>query len=201
MTTFKLLLSGGGFRATLFHLGVLRYLKETRRLELVKEVYSVSGGSIIAAHFATNYLEYTANDDKQFNEVANDLIAFVQSGHREKTIRLRLLFWIFVLFCLVTSTLFLLGVARAEYPIWGIVFFLLAITVQFFFLRWWERWTRPINVHIRACSALYNNKSLGSLVNVPIILHLLSTNLTTGKWTPIIGPPAGKIKIENLPAF
>ena len=48
-----LALSGGGFRATLFHLGVVRFLYETGSLTSVKRISAVSGGSILAAHFST----------------------------------------------------------------------------------------------------------------------------------------------------
>ena len=42
-----LALSGGGFRAAVFHLGVLRYLAEQELLEHVTQVSSVSGGSLV----------------------------------------------------------------------------------------------------------------------------------------------------------
>lgn len=48
-----LCLSGGGFRATLFHLGGLRRLNELGLLGRIDVISSVSGGSIIAAHLAT----------------------------------------------------------------------------------------------------------------------------------------------------
>src|SRR5258705_13417197 len=41
-----LCLSGGGFRATLFHLGALRRLNELGLLSTMKKISSVSGGSI-----------------------------------------------------------------------------------------------------------------------------------------------------------
>jgi len=44
-----LCLSGGGYRAALFHLGALRRLNELRILSRVETVSSVSGGSILAA--------------------------------------------------------------------------------------------------------------------------------------------------------
>ena len=47
-----LCLSGGGFRAALFHLGALRRLAETGALAAVDTVSSVSGGSIVAGHLA-----------------------------------------------------------------------------------------------------------------------------------------------------
>src|SRR5438270_4212515 len=48
-----LALSGGGYRAALFHLGGLRRLDELGILQQVTTVSSVSGGSIISAHLAT----------------------------------------------------------------------------------------------------------------------------------------------------
>ena len=47
-----LCLSGGGYRAALFHLGALRRLNELGLLSQVDAISSVSGGSILAAHLA-----------------------------------------------------------------------------------------------------------------------------------------------------
>jgi NTE family protein len=47
-----LCLSGGGFRASLFHLGALRRLNELGILSQVDCLSSVSGGSIISAHLS-----------------------------------------------------------------------------------------------------------------------------------------------------
>jgi predicted acylesterase/phospholipase RssA len=49
-----LALSGGGFRASLFHLGVLARLAEMDVLRAVEVLSTVSGGSIVGAHY---YLE------------------------------------------------------------------------------------------------------------------------------------------------
>lgn len=46
-----LALSGGGFRASIFHLGVIRRLEELGIMEHVRIVSSVSGGSIVAAYY------------------------------------------------------------------------------------------------------------------------------------------------------
>ena len=48
-----LCLSGGGFRASLFHLGAVRRLNELGILSKVTTISSVSGGSILSAHLAT----------------------------------------------------------------------------------------------------------------------------------------------------
>src|SRR5262249_46184698 len=49
--SFGLCLSGGGFRATLFHLGVMRALHKVGLLERVDAISAVSGGSIFAAAY------------------------------------------------------------------------------------------------------------------------------------------------------
>ena len=57
-----LCLSGGGYRAMLFHLGALWRLNETGHLHRLARVSSVSGGSIIAGVLALNW-EQLAFDD------------------------------------------------------------------------------------------------------------------------------------------
>jgi NTE family protein len=47
--------SGGGFRATLFHLGTLLRLNELAILSKIKRFSSVSGGSIACAHLANSW--------------------------------------------------------------------------------------------------------------------------------------------------
>jgi NTE family protein len=53
-----LCLSGGGYRAALYHLGALRRLDEVGALARVDTVSSVSGGSIIAAYLADRILSH-----------------------------------------------------------------------------------------------------------------------------------------------
>jgi NTE family protein len=47
--------SGGGFRATLFHIGTLLRLNELGMLSKIKRFSSVSGGSITCAHLANSW--------------------------------------------------------------------------------------------------------------------------------------------------
>ncbi len=68
-------LSGGGLRATLFHLGVLRFLKQCGYIDKVSHICSVSGGSITAGHVLQNWDQYAKGDDKQFLAAANKLIS------------------------------------------------------------------------------------------------------------------------------
>ena len=58
-----LALSGGGFRAALFHLGSLWKLNELSMLPRLAEVTSVSGGSIVAAYLGLNWKKLQFNSD------------------------------------------------------------------------------------------------------------------------------------------
>jgi predicted acylesterase/phospholipase RssA len=83
-----LALSGGGFRATLFHLGVVRMLYEARLLKSVRRIGAVSGGSVLAAHLVLYWDAYTNYDNKQtFDDVAQELIRFVQRDIRGRVVR------------------------------------------------------------------------------------------------------------------
>jgi predicted acylesterase/phospholipase RssA len=86
MSHFGLALSGGGFRATLFHLGVIRYLRDAGALTMVSDIASVSGGSILAAHLVLNWDRYTGSDE-DFAEAAAEVIRFVQFDVRNHIVR------------------------------------------------------------------------------------------------------------------
>jgi len=71
MHRIGLALSGGGFRATLFHLGMIRFLREANILPKVTHITSVSGGSILGAHLVLNWHRY--NDSLKEFDAAADL--------------------------------------------------------------------------------------------------------------------------------
>ena len=73
-----LALSGGGFRATLFHLGVIGFLRSQGLLEKVRTICSVSGGSILAAHMVTRWPEYAHGGEEDFIKAAEHLIRAIQ---------------------------------------------------------------------------------------------------------------------------
>ncbi|MCL2637341.1 MAG: patatin-like phospholipase family protein [Oscillospiraceae bacterium] len=59
-----LALSGGGIRATVFHLGVLKYLAQARLFERIVSISSVSGASLcIGAIFAANGNKWCTGDE------------------------------------------------------------------------------------------------------------------------------------------
>ena len=89
-----LCLSGGGYRALLFHLGALRRLNELGFLEKLKTISAVSGGSIIAAHLAISIpwpLNERLSDADWEQLVADPLRAFVKKNIRTVPILKRLL--------------------------------------------------------------------------------------------------------------
>src|SRR6516162_5159423 len=86
MKKIGLALSGGGFRATLFHLGLVRFLHDAGLLRQVTHITSVSGGSIIAAHLALNWDLYTGSA-KDFDQAASKLLAFTRLDVRNRIVR------------------------------------------------------------------------------------------------------------------
>jgi predicted acylesterase/phospholipase RssA len=76
---FGVALSGGGFRASLFHLGVLARLADEGLLHQVEVLSTVSGGSILgAAYFASLVSELTSNPDPDVDRRAQ-LQRFIDS--------------------------------------------------------------------------------------------------------------------------
>lgn len=84
-----LCLSGGGFRATFFHLGVLRHLRDVGLLPQVRIICSVSGGSILAAHACLNWGKYCTKglDDDPFFAISSELARFGMSDVRGRAVR------------------------------------------------------------------------------------------------------------------
>ena len=74
-----LALSGGGFRATLFHLGALWRMNELGRLGSLDRITSVSGGSILAGVLACRWRRLSFGDgvaDNYESEIAVPIRAF-----------------------------------------------------------------------------------------------------------------------------
>jgi NTE family protein len=89
-----LCLSGGGFRAALFHLGALRRLNELGVLGQVDTISSVSGGSIVSAHIATKLRwPIVTVDPLDWNVVAQTFRAFTSTDLRTHVILKRALPW------------------------------------------------------------------------------------------------------------
>src|SRR6185503_8479342 len=100
-------LSGGGFRASLFHIGVLARLAELDLLRHVEVISCVSGGSIVGAHYYLKLKQLLSDKADQeikqsdyvrvVAELARDFTAGVQRNIRtrlfaEFIINVRMLF-------------------------------------------------------------------------------------------------------------
>jgi predicted acylesterase/phospholipase RssA len=86
MKKLGLALSGGGFRASLYHLGLLRFLRDAGLLSQVTHITSVSGGSIMAAHLALIWARYNG-EATEFDAAASELLAFVRLDVRNRIVR------------------------------------------------------------------------------------------------------------------
>jgi predicted acylesterase/phospholipase RssA len=86
MKKLGLALSGGGFRASLYHLGLLRFLRDAAILSQVTHITSVSGGSIMAAHLVLNWDRYNG-DAAEFDAAAAEFLAFVRLDVRNRIVR------------------------------------------------------------------------------------------------------------------
>ncbi len=86
MKKIGLALSGGGFRASLYHLGLVRFLRDAKILPSVTHITSVSGGSIFAAHLVLNWDRYNGSAS-QFEAAAAELLSFVRFDIRNRITR------------------------------------------------------------------------------------------------------------------
>jgi predicted acylesterase/phospholipase RssA len=86
MKKLGLALSGGGFRATLYHLGLIRFLRDAGLLSQVTHITSVSGGSIVAAHLGLNWGRYTGSPS-EFDSAAHEIIDFTRMDLRNRIVR------------------------------------------------------------------------------------------------------------------
>src|SRR5262245_29281930 len=81
-----LALSGGGFRASLYHLGLVRFLRDGGILPHVTHITSVSGGSIFAAHLVLNWDRYNGSPS-EFDAAASEFLSFVRLDVRNRIVR------------------------------------------------------------------------------------------------------------------
>src|SRR5215207_2548929 len=78
-TQTALALSGGGYRAMLFHLGAVARLNEFGVLQWLDRISSVSGGSLLAGHLAVRWKDLTFVDGVATNfreQVARPVLRF-----------------------------------------------------------------------------------------------------------------------------
>lgn len=177
----SLLLSGGGFRATLFHLGVVRCLRERKLLENVKQIYSVSGGSILAGHIAKNWNDYIGQED-QFDRATSELVDFTRQGVRESIVRLRAMFWCIcvLILSILTSTTWLLAGFQSDFPFW---IWVATVPVAALIGYLIQPYFKPVYVLENAYRRLFGRVRLADVTSNAPDLFVLGTNLTAGSLT------------------
>ena len=164
---FGLCLSGGGFRATLYHLGVIKFLRDAGALKDVTHIFSVSGGSILAAHLVLNWEKYTGSDD-DFEEMAGQVVQLARSDVRGKVIRKWILSWLLLV---IRPLIWLLRRFNLlKKPDWRITTLLGSVYSKFYQYK---------NEHGRWEEAKLTDFK-GKTSPRPDI-HILSTSVTTGR--------------------
>ncbi|PWT74717.1 MAG: hypothetical protein C5B59_10530 [Bacteroidetes bacterium] len=164
-------LSGGGYRASAFHLGTLRKLSEMGILEKVDIISTISGGSITGAYFALH------SNPPEFNTFFNSMKEKIL--HRSVISRL-----------LLTST-FLLFILFLAVFLFGFFYFLftsqpvlslLSIAILVLLLLKFQFRLFPVSRAIEKIydSFFYEGKKLGDLPDRPLLV-IGSTNLQTSR--------------------
>lgn len=146
-------LSGGGFRATLFHLGVVLYLAEKKLLSRVERIVGISGGSVLAGHLCTNWQSYLADSTRP--GCVKQLLQFCAMDVRGRVVRRAPLYW------LVRQTLDTFGRGASSH-----LDVLKYSALTHLLMTYYDR--------------LYQGKTLGSLAPSAPKTYFVSTSLRTG---------------------
>ena len=86
MSRIGLALSGGGFRAVVYHLGVVKFLRDAGILPTISHITSVSGGSVLGAHLVLNWDRYCGSED-EFQQAADEVLRFLKLDGRNRIVR------------------------------------------------------------------------------------------------------------------
>ena len=148
-----LCLSGGGFRATLFHLGVVLYLAEKKLLAKVERIVGISGGSVLAGHLCTNWQNYLTDSDRP--KCVKKLLQFCAMDVRGRVVRRAPFYW------LMRHTLDTFGRGASSH-----------LDVL--------RYSALTHLLMTYYDRLYQSKTLGSLASSAPKTYFVSTSLQTG---------------------
>lgn len=109
-------LSGGGYRATIYHLGTLKKLKELGLLDKIDVISTISGGSITGAFYSLNQSDFTDFENKLKKVVKKNIIDTILFSPRMLLVYFILLAIVYLAFRLLytpypwMSSLVLIGV-------------------------------------------------------------------------------------------
>jgi NTE family protein len=160
-------LSGGGYRAAVFHLGTLKKLQQLNILQQVDVLSTISGGSITGAYYCLN------KDD--FDKFEKELYNFFQTKSVIKKVLLSGTFLqliLFSLFFLAPAFYFLFTSTAWLFLVFLGVFIILLLRFQFYIF--------PVSKRIEKIydNFFFNKKCLGNLPDKPTLV-VGSTNLQT----------------------
>ncbi len=161
-------LSGGGYRATVYHLGTLRKLKELGLLDKVDVISSNSGGSITGATYALNVDNYDTFEKIILSGVKRSTIKFVLTS-------LRILIPLIIVLGLLIISVCALFKGFILFGLIGILTFIFLIL--FFQFRLF-----PISLmNEQAYNKFFIKNATLSSVSPDIEIAINSTNLETGR--------------------
>ncbi|KUO68770.1 MAG: hypothetical protein APF83_11545 [Lutibacter sp. BRH_c52] len=161
-------LSGGGYRATIYHLGTLRKLKEMELLDKVDVISTISGGSITGAYYGLKGNDFEAFDKGLVQIVRKSII--------------RGIYFSFRFICIITAMLSIIGIlifllftkyAWASTPLLILIIFIIIkfqfriFPVSHIINRLYSKW-------------FFENKTLKDFNNTPVIA-INATNVETGR--------------------
>ncbi|TAI49591.1 patatin-like phospholipase family protein [Flagellimonas allohymeniacidonis] len=165
---FGLSLSGGGYRATTYHIGTFRKLRELALLDKIDVISSNSGGSITGATYMLHLGDYDTFEKIILSGVKRSVIKFVLTSFRI------LIPSLFVLGIVVGST-WLLFNGYTLFGLLGILGFILLILFFQFLLF-------PLSyLNEKAYDKFFIKKAKLSDMSPDIEIAINSTNLETGR--------------------
>lgn len=161
-------LSGGGYRATIYHLGTLKKLKELGILKDIDVISTNSGGSITGATYGLY-----GEDFNKFEEI-------IRKGVKSSVLKGILTSWRFILVILVTVIWFItvLYLLTTDY-VWTSFFIFILLILLFLFFQFQLLPISKLNERMYN-KFFFNWKNLSDLTG-NLKLAINSTNLETGR--------------------
>lgn len=162
-------LSGGGYRATAFHLGTLKKLQAMHILEKVEVISTISGGSITGAYYCLNKDNYAEFESSLYEKL-----------QKKNVVKKVLLSWTFLQLLLVAAAFlgpalyFLFTPYTWLFPILFAAFLFVLLKFQFHIFSVSKRIEKIYD------EFFYEKKTLSELPVNPILV-LGSTNLQTAR--------------------
>lgn len=162
-------LSGGGYRATAFHLGTLNKLQQMNVLPKVKILSTISGGSITGAYYCLTKDDYALFSKNLYDAVQHKNVVkkVLLSGTFFQLVLVAVVFLGPAFYFLFTSYAWL-------FPILFTAFIIVLLKFQFIIF--------PVSKRIEEVynQFFYNHKTLGNLPEQPMLV-IGSTNLQTNR--------------------